>query len=82
MIRKLLILGINCINAALLVFMISLGSQNLSTRHRINLGLTSTDQFPSGFLIGMSIVLGSLSGTFSSTVLTKTEDKNFPRTDH
>ena len=42
--------------------MLCLGAQNLNTRHSLKIGNMSTAPFPSGFLTGVSIVAGVLSG--------------------
>ncbi len=76
MIRKFLISGINLANCTLLVLMLALGSQNLSERHSLNLGISSTEKLPSGFLIGMSIVLGSFSGSLTTLILIPSEESN------
>ncbi len=77
MIKKLLILATSLSNTLLLVFMLSLGSQNLSNKHSISLGITSTEEYPSGFLIGMSIALGSLSGGLTSFFLLPSRAKKY-----
>ncbi len=77
MIRKFLILATSISNTILLVFMLSLGSQNLSTKHSISLGITSTEEYPSGFLIGISLALGSLSGGLASFSLLPSKAKNY-----
>ena len=55
--------------------MLILGSQNLSERYSLNLGISSTEKLPAGFLIGISIALGSLSGGVS-TMLSLPSEKN------
>ena len=57
--------------------MLTLGSQNLSERHSLNLGISSTEKLPTGFLIGISIVLGSLSGGLTTILLVRSEEKQF-----
>ncbi len=70
MVRKLMVSSISLLNSLLLALMLFLGSQNLSEKHSINLGSHETKEFPAGFLIGMSIVMGSLSGGLT-TILFK-----------
>ena len=63
MTKKLLMLIITLSNSALLVCMLALGSQNLSESHKINLGIYPTkESYPTGFVIGLSTILGSISG--------------------
>ncbi|WP_241434022.1 MULTISPECIES: hypothetical protein [unclassified Prochlorococcus] len=62
-------MGISIAQTSLLVLMLALGSQNLSERHSVNLGISSTEKLPSGFLIGISIALGSLTGGLATTFL-------------
>ncbi len=75
MIIKAISLTTNLANTFLLVIMIALGSQNLSTKHSLNLGIATTEKYPSGFLIGMSIVFGSLSGGLTSASLVTSIDE-------
>ncbi len=77
MIRKGVILGTTISNTLLLILMLSLGSQNLSSKYNLSLGFSSTEKYPSGFLIGISITLGSLSGGLSSFLLKSSEKKNY-----
>ena len=56
--------------------MIALGSQNLSTRHSLNLGSERTESFPTGFLVGMSIVMGSLSGGLATVLIIPSKNTN------
>ncbi len=77
MVKKLLLFFSSIANTALLVLMVSLGSQNLSSKHSINLGFSSTEKYPSGFLIGMSISLGYLSGGLTTSFLSNTKNKTF-----
>ena len=65
-------------NSALLILMIALGSQNLSDSHKINLGLLTTQEsYPIGFLVGISTVLGSISGGLATIILIPSSTKNF-----
>ncbi len=78
MTKKILILIITLSNSALLVFMLALGSQNLSDSHKINLGIYSTkESYPTGFLIGMSTILGSISGGLTTIFFLPSSKKNF-----
>ena len=77
MIRKFLISGIILANSTLLIIMLVLGSQNLIERQSLNLGISSTESLPSGFIIGLSIALGSLSGGLTTLFFVPTEVENF-----
>ena len=76
-ILKLISLTTTLTNTFLLVLMLALGSQNLNTKHAINLGTTRTEKFPSGFLIGMSIVMGSFSGGVTSILVLPSKKKRY-----
>ncbi|KGG33384.1 hypothetical protein EV10_0592 [Prochlorococcus marinus str. SS51] len=77
MARKIILLGASLSNSLLLVLMICLGSQNLSDRHNINLGFSSTESYPTGFLVGISIALGSLSGGLTASLITTSRNKEY-----
>ena len=77
MIRKMLLLTNILANTTLLVFMLCLGSQNLSNKYSLNLGLGTTEKYPSGFLIGVSISLGYLSGGLTTVLLSKSKNNEY-----
>ena len=79
MANKILFSIITLSNSALLVLMLALGSQNLSSSHNINLGIyTTKESFPSGFLIGISTILGSISGGITTVLLVPNSKNIFP----
>ena len=45
-----------------LLLVLCLGAQNLNDRHRLNLGVGHSAPLPSGFIVGISLVLGIVSG--------------------
>jgi len=49
--------------------MLCLGAQNLNERHSLKLVETTTAPLPTGFLIGVSIILGVISGGSTAAVL-------------
>ena len=49
-----------------------LGAQNLNTRHSLTIGNTTTAPLPAGFLVGISIVIGVISGSSTATALLTT----------
>jgi len=57
--------------------MLALGSQNLNERKSLDLGISSTENLPVGFLIGFSIALGSLSGGLTTILFMPKEENNF-----
>ncbi len=57
-------------SASLLLLFLCLGSQNLNQRINLNLGVTSTAPLPSGFIVGVSFILGVISGGSTSILLT------------
>ena len=46
-----------------------LGAQNLSDRYRLKLGVGTTAPLPAGFIVGVSTVLGVISGGSIAVVL-------------
>ena len=78
MTKKLLLSIITLSNSGLLLLMIALGSQNLSNSHNINFGLyTTKEAYPSGFIIGISTVLGSISGGITTILLLPSSKRDF-----
>ena len=69
MFLRLRLLGISFASGLALMLMLCLGAQNLNSRHALNLGATTTAPLPSGFLVGISIVLGVISGGSAASVL-------------
>ena len=45
-----------------LLLVLCLGAQNLNDRHRLNLGIGQSAPLPSGFIVGVSLALGIVSG--------------------
>ncbi len=78
MTRKILLAIITLTNSSLLVLMIALGSQNLTDSHKISFGLYTTKEvYPSGFIVGISTILGSISGGLSTVLLLPSSTSNF-----
>tara|TARA_Y100001968_G_scaffold212693_1_gene195808 strand:+ start:780 stop:1016 length:237 start_codon:yes stop_codon:yes gene_type:complete len=73
MLLKLRILATSIATSALLLLVLCIGSQNINNRSKINLGLTSIAPLPTGFLVGISIVLGVLSGGSTAAILAKSK---------
>ncbi|KGG12048.1 MULTISPECIES: hypothetical protein [Prochlorococcus] len=77
MLKKSLLLIFTFTNAGLILFALCLGAQNLKERHELNLGFSSTPPYPTGFLLGLSVPIGLISGGCSAGILTFSgEDKS------
>tara|TARA_Y100001968_G_scaffold71642_1_gene62878 strand:- start:1186 stop:1422 length:237 start_codon:yes stop_codon:yes gene_type:complete len=74
MILKFKLLTLNFSIATLLLLFLCLGSQNLEKRYKINFITNETVELPNGFIIGVSFVIGVISGGLSSTLLLKDKD--------
>tara|TARA_Y100001968_G_scaffold231336_1_gene214121 strand:- start:170 stop:418 length:249 start_codon:yes stop_codon:yes gene_type:complete len=75
MLLRIRLLTMSISITGLLVFVLCIGSQNLRDRKNIELGITSTATFPTGFIVGSSIVLGFLSGSTTAISLMPKEVK-------
>ena len=53
----------------LLLLLLCLGSQNLTDRHRLQIGTFRSASLPSGFLVGISLVIGVISGGSAMAVV-------------
>tara|TARA_Y100001968_G_scaffold202339_1_gene185814 strand:- start:1343 stop:1585 length:243 start_codon:yes stop_codon:yes gene_type:complete len=62
MFLKFRLLTISISSGVLLILVLCLGSQNLNARRNVNLGIGSTPPLPTGFLVGLSIAFGVVSG--------------------
>jgi hypothetical protein len=61
LLRLRLVLG-SVLGAGLVALAVCLGAQNLADRPSLQLGVGRTAPLPSGFLLGMALALGLLSG--------------------
>ena len=61
-------------SSLLLLITLCLGSQNLRDRHSINLGIAKTAPFPIGFIVGISLISGVLTGGTTIALLTSREN--------
>ena len=78
--KKILISIMSLSHSALLLFMIALGSQNLRESNKINFGIfTTKEAYPTGFIIGISLVLGSISGGLTTICLVPSSKENLLR---
>ena len=62
MLQRLRLVILSSGGAGLLLLVLCLGAQNLSERRVLNLGIGKTAPLPTGFIVGVSAVLGVLSG--------------------
>ena len=62
MLQRLRLVILSGGGAGLLLLVLCLGAQNLSERRVLNLGIGKTAPLPTGFIVGVSAVLGVLSG--------------------
>lgn len=53
----------------LLLLILCLGAQNLDQRASLNLGFGRTAELPSGFLLGVALVIGVVSGGAATALL-------------
>ena len=54
---------------SLLLVILCLGAQNLDQRPSLNLGFARSTPLPAGFLVGIALVIGVLSGGCSAALL-------------
>ena len=69
MLLRLRLLLITLGGSAALLVVLCLGAQNLSERYKLKLGIGTTAPLPSGFIVGVSTVLGVISGGSLAVVL-------------
>ena len=60
----------------LLLVMLCLGAQNGRDRQEIQLGVTRSVPLPSGFLVGVSLVVGVISGGCACAVLMRDQQRD------
>jgi len=71
---KLLLLSIG--SGLTLLLVLCLGAQNLNDRHSLNFGFARSASLPSGFIAGVSLVLGIVSGGSVAAVLGPSQDRD------
>ena len=69
MLLRLRLLLITLGGSVALLVVLCLGAQNLSERFRLKLGVGTTAPLPAGFIVGVSTVLGVISGGSLAVVL-------------
>ena len=66
---RLRLLLISVGGGLLLLLLLCLGAQNLQDRHTLQLGGQRSVPLPTGFLVGIALVIGVISGGTSTAVL-------------
>ena len=69
MLQRLRLVLLSCGGAGLLLLVLCLGAQNLNERRVLNLGIGKTAPLPTGFIVGVSTVLGVLAGGSVAAIL-------------
>ena len=69
MLLRLRLILLSLGSGVLFLMLLCLGAQNLNDRHQIRLGAMRSAALPSGFLIGVSLVIGVISGGSTAAVL-------------
>ncbi len=76
MLLKLKLLTITILSSFVLLLFLCLGSQNLSSKYKLNLIVNKTAELPNGFIVGLSFTLGVISGGLTTALLAE-ETKSF-----
>lgn len=69
MLLRLRLLCSTWLSAGVLLLVLCLGAQNLEDRPSLRLGVTSLVPLPSGFLVGLALVAGMVSGGSAMALL-------------
>ncbi|MFQ6537807.1 MULTISPECIES: hypothetical protein [Aphanothece] len=69
MLLRLRLVLASLLGGGLLLVLLCLGAQNLEERPRLWLGFGSTAPLPAGFLVGLALVVGVISGGSSAALL-------------
>ena len=59
----------------LLLLILCLGAQNLNQRASLNLGFGRTAEMPTGFLVGIALVVGVITGGSATALLLPRSDQ-------
>lgn len=62
------------IGGGLLLLLLCLGAQNLDNRPQLNLGVGRSAPLPVGFVVGIAMVIGVISGGISAALLAPQTD--------
>ena len=74
MFLKIRILAASFSSSALLILVLCLGAQNLNLRKNVNLSIISTPPLPTGFIVGISIALGVISGGSTKALIVSSQN--------
>ena len=69
MLLRLRLLTGTVVGSLLLLLMLCLGSQNLNERQALNLGVGTSAELPTGFVVGIAVICGVLSGGSTAALL-------------
>jgi len=69
MLLRLRLLTGTVVGSLLLLLMLCLGSQNLNQRQELNLGVGTSAELPTGFVVGIAVICGVLSGGSTAALL-------------
>lgn len=75
MLLRLRLLSASLLGGAVLVGVLCLGAQNLEQRSRLELGFGRTAPLPAGFLVGVALALGVISGGSAVALLLPRPDE-------
>jgi hypothetical protein len=76
MLVRLRLLAGSVAGGLLLLLVLCLGGQNLSDRPQLWLGFGRSAPLPSGFLVGLALVVGVISGGAATALLLPTADQD------
>ncbi len=76
MLIRLRLFSLSLWSGLTLFFVLCLGAQHLNDRHRLNLGVGQSAPLPSGFIVGISLVLGIVSGGSVAAMLAPAPDRD------
>ena len=69
MLLRLRLLISSAVGASMLLLVLCLGAQNLDQRPSLNLGFSRSAPLPAGFLVGVALVIGVISGGSATALL-------------
>jgi hypothetical protein len=74
MLLRLRLTMTSLIGGGLLLLLLCLGAQNLDNRPQLNLGVGRSAPLPVGFVVGIAMVIGVISGGISAALLAPQTD--------
>lgn len=75
MLLRLRLLAASLGGGLLLLLILCLGAQNLDQRASLNLGFGRTAELPTGFLLGVALVIGVVSGGAATALVLPRSDR-------